>query len=179
MILGLLHSAWTIFIAFYAFLTMYTEKNNHNNHHQNKVVAYDFYYMSYILLLLTSWLLMKDECIITYMYKKWLDPSYVMGTDGMDLADAEQIFGKDPVRFGINILMVFTVASISLVSYRSAFAPPYIWIPFVACFVIYLFTLREFFAPQLYRTYIEPLNPIFRTGFFCVTVAYLYFVVVR
>lgn len=158
MIIGLIHSAWTIFIAFYAFVTPH---------------AYDFYYILYILLLVMSWLLMKDECFVTYLYKKWSDPSYVIGTDGMDLADAELIFGKDAVRFGIQILMVFTVTSISMVSQRSKLAPNYVWIPFVVCFVIYLFTLRKFFHPRFYREYLEPWNPTFRTIFMAVTLMYL------
>ena len=161
MIIGILHSAWTIFIAFYAFIKPIVG------------TKYDFYYILYILLLVTSWLLMKDECFVTYIYKKWSNPSYVMGADGMDLADAELIFGKDSVRIGIIILMVFTVSSISMVSRRSRLAPFYVWMPFVVCFVIYLFTLRKFFNPKLYHAHLEKWNPVFRTIFLAITLIYL------
>lgn len=159
MFLGIIHSAWTVFIAFYAFLT--------------PRCGYDFYYILYMLLLVTSWLLMQDECFVTYIYKKWSDPSYVMGSGGMDLVDAEHIFGKEAVHVGIQILMVFTVASISMVSHRSKLAPSYVWIPFVVSFVIYLFVLRKFFHPRFYHAYIEPWNPAFRTFFLAITLWYL------
>jgi len=148
MLLGLVHSAWTVFIALYAFLVSR---------------QYDVYYMAYVLLLVTSWLLFKDECIVTYLYKKMLDPTYVMGENGMSLDDAADIFGKTVVENGIAGLMVVMTASIALVSYRSAFVPRPVWIAFVLGFVVYLLTLRKYI----------PYSQVFRLGFLGVTVVYL------
>lgn len=151
MFLGLVHSAWTVFIAFYAFLVPR---------------QYDVYYMAYVLLLVMSWLLFKDECIVTYLYKKMMDPNYTMGENGMSLDDAADIFGKTLVENGIAGLMVFMTASIALVSYRSAFVPRPLWIAFVLGFVVYLLSLRKY----------VPNSQVFRMVFLAVTVAYFSYI---
>ena len=148
MLVGLLHSAWTVFIAFYAFLVPR---------------QYDVYYLAYVLLLVMSWLLCKDECILTYMYKKMLDPTYTLGKSGMSMDDAAEIFGRRIVENGIAGLMVVMTASIAIVSYRNAFVPRPVWIAFVVGFVVYLLTLRKYI----------PTSTAFRPGFLGVTVLYL------
>ena len=152
MLVGLLHSAWTVFIAIYAFVLP---------------SKYDFVYMIYVLLLVISWLLFKDECVVTYIYRKMMDPSYTLGESAMSLDDASDIFGKSVVEVVIAGLMVVMTASLVVVSLRSGFVPPPVWIAFVLGFVIYLLTLRNF----------VPKSDVFRGAFLTVTVVYLFWMV--
>jgi len=66
------------------------------------------------------------------------------------------------------------VISIAWVSRRSALAPTAVWMTFVACFAVYLLTLRDV---PLKRRYWEPWNPLFRAIFLAVTLVYLLYVV--
>ena len=163
--IGLTHCAWTVFIAIYAFII-------------SKARGYDFYYMGYMLLLVISWLLCKDECLVTYVYKIMLNPNYVLGQDANRLSDSEAIFGKTPMSIFININMLFTISSIYLVNKRNNFAPSYLWILFILCFTIYLFIMRKFYAPKFYETYLKKYNPAFRILFFGITCLYLWFLVI-
>jgi hypothetical protein len=159
--IGILHTVWTIFIGLYAFLIT-------SHYHP----IWDKYYMVYILLLVTSWLLFKDECLVTYAYKLWLDPTYPMGRDGNDLKDAEVIFGKKVAQTGINIVVLFTIISIALVSLRRHYSP-FVWVPFLTMLVMYLLGLRQFFAPAFYQTWLKPWNHAFRITFLMVTFLFL------
>jgi hypothetical protein len=164
-IIGTLHVAWTIFISIYGFIV-------------SKKWGYDFYYIGYTLLLVISWLLCKDECFITYVYKKILDPTYTMGKDPNRMADSENIFGKDLSKYVMNTLLIITVCSLYIVSSRNNFAPHYLWILFILCYYIYLLILRKFYAPRFYETYLKKHNPAFRILFFGITGLYLWFLII-
>jgi hypothetical protein len=88
-----------------------------------------------------------------------------MGRDGMDLKDSEVIWGKDVVRIGINIVVFFTIVSISLVCLRRRFSYS---LPFVMLLVIYLLGLRH---PAFYQTWLKP--SAFRIVFLFVTCLFL------
>ena len=42
---------------------------------------YDIYYTIYLVLLNLHWILLKNECIISYIEKKIIDKNYVLGSD--------------------------------------------------------------------------------------------------
>jgi len=164
-IIGGLHGVWTVFISVYGFIV-------------SKKWGYDFYYIGYVLLLVVSWLLCEDECLITYVYKKILDPTYTIGKDANRMADSENIFGKDLSKYVMNALMLITICSLYVVSSRNNFAPKYVWFLFILCFSIYLLILRKFYAPEFYDAYLKKYNPAFRILFFGITSLYLWFLVI-
>jgi hypothetical protein len=165
-IIGALHGVWTVFISVYGFIV-------------SKKWGYDFYYMGYMILLVISWLLCKDECLITYVYKKILDPTYTLGKDSNRMADSENIFGKDLSKYVMNLLMIITICSLYIVSSRNNFAPHYVWILFILCYSIYLLILRKFYAPRFYDAHLKKHNPAFRILFFGITLTYLCFLWTR
>lgn len=42
---------------------------------------YDFYFALFIFIVAVQWVFNKNECSFSYLEKKWLDPSYVFGSD--------------------------------------------------------------------------------------------------
>jgi len=40
---------------------------------------YDIYYSGFILFQTIHWIILKNECIISYIEKKMIDPNYVLG----------------------------------------------------------------------------------------------------
>ena len=56
--------------------------------------TFDIFYVYYFITLNISWLLFKDECLISYIYKKINDPSYVLGAS-TNVDDFEYILGKN------------------------------------------------------------------------------------
>ena len=165
-LIGIIHVAWTVFISIYAFII-------------SKTRGYDFYYIGYVLLLVVSWLTFKDECLITYAYKKYKNPDYVMGQDSNKLKDSEDIFGEELSRSVINIIITLTVISIYRVSKRNNFAPSYVWISFVLFLALYLLIQRKFYAPRFYDAHLKKHNPTFRILFFAITGLYLWFLIIR
>jgi hypothetical protein len=41
---------------------------------------YDKYFMTYLVLTMLHWLILKNECILSYIEKKILDKNYVLGS---------------------------------------------------------------------------------------------------
>ena len=164
-LIGIVHVAWTVFISIYAFII-------------SKARGYDFYYIGYVLLLVVSWLAFKDECLITYAYKKYKNPDYVMGQDSNKLKDSEDIFGEELSRSVINIIITLTIISIYCVSKRSHFAPNYVWSLFVLFLALYLLIQRKFYAPRFYDAHLKKYNPAFRIMFLAITGLYLWFLLI-
>lgn len=63
---SLIHSFITIFISFYAFI----DKSN-----------YDYVILCIVFLLPLTWSVYKGECLLSYYYKKYKDPNYVLGSN--------------------------------------------------------------------------------------------------
>jgi len=41
---------------------------------------YDIYYTIYLLIIILHWILLKNECILTYIEKKLIDKNYILGS---------------------------------------------------------------------------------------------------
>jgi hypothetical protein len=50
---------------------------------------YDFYFALFILIVAVQWVFNKNECSFSYLEKKWLDPSYVFGSDPKNIPHYE------------------------------------------------------------------------------------------
>jgi len=116
----------------------------------------------------------KDECLITYFHKTMVNPSYQMGEDSNRFADSEEIFGKELTIIIFNISMIFAIASLYTVSNRNNFAPFYVYLPFIACYFIYLLVARKFYAPRFFNTYLQKYVLTFKIAFLGTIVTYLY-----
>lgn len=73
-------------------------------------------FVVYFLMLNISWIVFKNECIISYFYKKQQNPDYKLG-DNIDVSDNEELVGKASVKalstylfitYFINLVFILT-----------------------------------------------------------------------
>ena len=158
---GIVHVTGMAFLAFYAFLF------------QKSSIA-DTIFVSFICILALSWMLFKNECLISYTIRKMKDPNYVMGSDAVEMDDFKKLFGPIWAKYVADGLLIFMFISFFLVSMRSKLLPVYLIYLFVSCSVIYLLSIRKFFdVDPLYRLW-SPVDSAFRLLFTIVIIASLY-----
>jgi hypothetical protein len=46
-----------------------------------KNIKYDYIYLIFLYFIILHWLLLKGECILSYLYKKICNPNYKLGSD--------------------------------------------------------------------------------------------------
>lgn len=106
---------------------------------------YDGVFLLIWLALGASWILMKNECILTYFEKKILDPSYVLGTSPAEHPYMQRIFrradGTDhptslilPV--GMHVVLLYVAVRFALGMHRSV--PPVVRFGLVSCVLLYV-----------------------------------------
>lgn len=54
-------------------------------------------FVIFFLMLNISWIIFKDECIVSYFHKKQNNPNYKLG-DNIDISDNEELVGKSSVK---------------------------------------------------------------------------------
>ena len=123
LIIGILHILIGIIISFYAFIFP-------------KNFLYDFLYILFIILLLFSWILFENQCVISYYYNKM---NNIKNTE--ETSDIAQII--DPNGFLGKFLFVLTtitmIISFYITASRSNIASVPIIILFLTIRYIYLF----------------------------------------
>jgi hypothetical protein len=126
---GLVHLLHSVFIAAYAFIVP-------------KHSIWDFLYVIWHILINLHWTYLNGECIVTYMHKKMLDPSYQPGQASVEMSDMAVALNKDVVQQVVAICVMFTGVSLYIVMKRNAYKPTCIVLPLVIAFYTYLLLLR-------------------------------------
>jgi len=80
--------------------------------------ALDFYYLMYFLLLNISWSLMKNECLVSYLFKILENPRYKMGSTS-DVADYDSVLGAQQAGIFLNYILVMYLVNIVAIAIRS------------------------------------------------------------
>ena len=88
MILGLVHILLPFCLIFYTFFAKST---------------YDKLIYLLLLLIAAHWILFNGECIFSYGYKKWKNPSYVMGSDIDELHDVNDTYRVIKQNTGVDL----------------------------------------------------------------------------
>lgn len=78
---------------------------------------YDAIYLSFIIILYFHWILIKGECIFTYLEQKIMDPNYIMGSNIYNHPWLQLLIGEytNPL---LVISYVFIMLNVSTVSKR-------------------------------------------------------------
>jgi hypothetical protein len=102
--------------------------------------SFDKYFLLYFILMNLSWVLFKDECLISYIYKKVENPDYVLGeTNTVD--DYDRIFGKELSKIFLGILIpILYVFNLAVIGFNKK-----IWgamLLGIASFIVYISSLR-------------------------------------
>ena len=104
-----------------------------------KNTYYDQCYMTIFLSIPFSWLLFKNECLISYLIKKHENPQYIIGSNPENANDISDLFPNLNVytvfyhiNYGLRIVSVFTV------NYRTTQIQLNIFIPTLLMYTIYI-----------------------------------------
>jgi hypothetical protein len=96
-----IHILNELFISFYIFIFYWTKK-------------YDIYFCIYHLIIIIHWLLLKNECILSYLEKKTRDKNYKLGDNPF-----EHPFYNLLPKYSLNILVFFKLLNILVIFYRN------------------------------------------------------------
>jgi len=161
---GVLHVAEMVFIATYAFILP-----------KHKMVDYMFVFVISVGVL--SWLLMKNECFISYAIRKMNDPEYEMGSDALNMNDLTEVIGLDWIHYFVNGVLFFMFISFFIAARRSQLLPNYLSTLFIACSVLYLTSVHLFTAThdnQMMMHYWKLYDTVFRILFTIIIIVCIY-----
>lgn len=99
----------------------------------------DTYYLLFFGLLNISWIILKNECLLSYLYKAALDNNYKLGTT-LNLFDFETIMGVNYARFFVYGLFIAFLLNLLVIATHSANKVPALAL--LASTVIYIYGVR-------------------------------------
>lgn len=81
---------------------------------------FDKFYILYFLLLNLSWIVLKDECFISYIFKKTQNSEYKLGDSPDDTQEYESVLGPVWGKIFVNFLRVMYILNISYIIYNKS-----------------------------------------------------------
>jgi hypothetical protein len=76
---------------------------------------YDIYYSGFVFLQTIHWAVLKNECIVTYIEKKLIDPNYVLGSDINWLPHYDTYYNE--TLKGLKSIII--VSTLAIITFRS------------------------------------------------------------
>lgn len=104
-------------------------------------IKFDRFYILIFMAINISWVVLSNECIITYFYKKIHDSNYEIGTS-IDLDDFSLLVGEQNAKYFIWFLRASYALSLLVVLYRSKFNNT-VNIALLAAFISYIFYIAS------------------------------------
>lgn len=112
---------------------------------QKHILLDNLYFMSLIMIPL-SWILCKDECIVSYLVKKYENPHYVLGSEPANINDIEELFPDRPTyNMFCHINHGLRMVSLILVNNRTTHVSYVLLIPTFTLYTIYIY--HVFYKP--------------------------------
>jgi hypothetical protein len=78
---------------------------------------WDTYYLIILLSILFSWVVLKNECIVSYLYKLSLNPNYKLGQDHRP-QDFIDVLGANGSKAFVYYLIVMYLLNLIIISWR-------------------------------------------------------------
>jgi hypothetical protein len=90
-----------------------------------------------------SWILCKDECILSYIIKKRENPDYILGSEPYNVKDITDLFPENPVYYQLfhHINHMVRIGSLIIVNHRASFVSTSIWYPFLSVYTLYIYDI--------------------------------------
>lgn len=101
-----------------------------------------------------SWIVCKDECIISYIVKKYENPDYVLGQEPENVKDIFELFYNDnlySIFYHTNNLL--RIVSLYKVNYRTTQISYFIFYPTITLYLFYIYDIKYNFN---YRKVVFP-----------------------
>ena len=117
----------------------------------------DHIYLLQNIAIPVSWILCKDECILSYIIKKRENPNYILGSEPQNVKDITDLFPSNPVyyRAFYHINHIVRIGSFIIVNNRTSFLSAYIWYPFLSIYTLYIYdiTFQTNYRKQVWSIY--------------------------
>ena len=103
---------------------------------------FDKLYIITLTLIPFSWIICKDECIISYLIKKYENPNYVLGNEPENINDITNLFiNKTQYIIFCNTNYVLRLFSILIVNNRTTQISEFILVPTIMMYSFYIYDI--------------------------------------
>jgi len=104
--------------------------------------TFDILYLQSFLCISISWLVFKDECIISYLMKKYENPKYVLGSEPENITDIIEILPEPIYYVFFYINHYLRMISVLVVNNRTTTISYYICIPSILMYTFYVYDIH-------------------------------------
>ena len=117
-----------------------------------KNILFDQVYIISFLIIPFSWIICKDECIISYFVKKYKNPNYILGDEPDNVKDITDLFvDKNLYHIFYNINHILRIISLIIVNNRTTKI-----LYFNPFFILYSFYVYDITYKLNYRITLYP-----------------------
>jgi len=107
-----------------------------------KNIIFDRIYLTIFLSIPVSWILFKDECIISYAIKKYNNKQYILGNNPEDVDDISNLFfNKRLYTLFYHSNQVLKIISIIIVNNRTINISYFIFVPTILLYTFYIYDI--------------------------------------
>jgi hypothetical protein len=96
--------------------------------------VYDIVYLSFVVILNILWIVFKNECYLSYVEKKFIDTTYVLGSQPYEHPFISSVCGPDYLATFKTFLVVSTYSNLIVVMNRTFFSKSLV---LQGCFSLY------------------------------------------
>jgi len=108
----------------------------------SKNIFFDKIYITIFLSIPISWILCKDECIISYIIKKYNNKNYILGSNPENVDDISNLFYNKNIYFIFyHSNQILQIVSIFIVNNRTTHISKFIFIPTVIFYIYYTYNI--------------------------------------
>ena len=121
----------------------------------SKNYFWDKIYLIIVLIVVLNWTLSNGECFLSYVWKKYKNKDYEMGSNTLDLNDIKDIFpfvNESFVSVGFFIYMAFIFYLFQYTANRSKILSFKICILFIISGIYILLRERKFFNKKIHKS---------------------------
>jgi len=105
-------------------------------------IFFDKIYLTIFLSIPISWILCKDECIISYIIKKYNNKNYILGDNPENVDDISELFYNKKIYFIFyHSNQILQIISIIIVNNRTTNISYYIFIPTIILYILYIYDI--------------------------------------
>lgn len=107
-----------------------------------KNIFFDRIYISIFFSIPISWILCKDECIISYAIKKYNNKKYILGNNPENVNDISDLFYNKNIYFIFyHSNQILQIISIIIVNNRTTNISYFIFIPTIILYIFYTYDI--------------------------------------
>lgn len=121
----------------------------------SKNIFWDKIYLIVVLIIVLNWTVLKGECLLSYIWKKYKNKNYKMGSNTLDIKDIKDIFpffDEKFVEITFALFMLFIILLFGYTANRSKIIPFKIYSLFIISAIYVLLRERKFFNKKIHES---------------------------